>query len=193
MGHQHQNTHTRWSVSVLSRSTGTEPSTNVSKLALKRKRPAVSTTKFTLLKSEPRLPDTRLPSAPRSANGRTKSPNGNQPLMQDSKKRSPVCFHKPSAESNQLKLKSRPSDKSSEPKLKPGSMKPNKVSSLKSMLLRPESLKALTAGRPTPKLTSPRSPNNSTLVSLTRTPRSPATRVVLKPERPNNELSSSNG
>merc|ERR1712141_668184 len=191
--HQHQNTHTRWSVSVLSRLTGTVPSTNVSEPALLRKRPAASITKATSMKSEPRLPDTSLHSMPRSVNGKPKSQNGNQLPMPVLKKRSPVCFHGATAELNQLKPKSKLSDKSSEPKLKPGSKKPNNDSSTKSLLLQPESPTASTAGRSEPSNTSTRSTNNSSAVLTTRTPRSPATPLVLKPERPNNELSLSNG
>merc|ERR1739838_1300857 len=191
--HHHQNTHTRWSVSVLSRSTGTVPNTHVSEPALLRKRPAVSITKATSMKSEPRLPDTSLHSMPRSVNGKPKSQNGNQLPMPVLKKRSPVCFHGATAEPNQLKPKSKLSDKSSEPKLKPGSTKPNNDSSTKSLLLKPESPPASTAGRSEPSSTSTRSTNNSSAVLTTRTPRSPATPLVLKPERPNNELSSSNG
>merc|ERR1712121_283497 len=109
--------------------------------------------KATSMKSEPRLPDTSLHSTPRSVNGTNKSQIGNQLPKPVLKKRSPVCFHGATAEPNQLKPKSKLSDKSSEPKLKPGST------------------------------------NNSSAVLTTRTPRSPATPLVLKPERPNNELS----
>merc|ERR1712121_431110 len=98
--HHHQNTHTRWSVSVLSRSTGTVPNIHVSEPALPLKRPAASITKATLMKSEPRLPDTSLHSMPRSVNGIPKSQNGNQLPKPVSKKRSPVCFHGATAEPN---------------------------------------------------------------------------------------------
>merc|ERR1739838_1297577 len=158
-----------------------------------RKRPAASITKATSMKSEPRLPDTSLHSMPRSVNGKPKSQNGNQLPMPVLKKRAPVCFHGATTEPNQLKTKSKLSDKNSEPKLKPGSTKPNNDSSTKSLLLQPESPPASTAGRSEPSSTSTRSTNNSSAVLTTRTPRSPATPLVLKPERPNNELSSSNG
>merc|ERR1719354_646964 len=127
------------------------------------------------MKSEPRLPDTSLHSTPRSVNGTPKSQIGNQLPKPVLKKRSPVCFHGATAEPNQLKPKSKLSDKSSEPKLKP------------------ESPPASTAGRSEPSSTSTRLTNNSSAVLTTRTPRSPATPLVLKPERPNNELSLSNG
>merc|ERR1711974_86217 len=84
----HQNTHTRWSVSVHSRSTGTELNTLASRPALLLKRPALSTTKSTSMKSTARPPDTLLPSAPRSENGNNKSPTGNQPPKPVLKKRS---------------------------------------------------------------------------------------------------------
>merc|ERR1739838_608553 len=184
---------TRWSVSVLSRSTGTVPNTHVFEPALLPKRPAASITKATLMKSEPRLPDTSLHSTPRSVNGKNKSQIGNQLLKPVLKKRSPVCFHGATAEPNQLKPKSKLSDKSSEPKLKPGSTKPNNDSSTKSLLLQPESPTVSTAGESELSLTLTRSTNNSSAVLPTRTPRSPATPLVLKPKRPNNELSSSPG
>merc|ERR1712186_55891 len=136
---------------------------------------------------------TSLHSTPRSVNGTPKSQIGNQPLKPVLKKRLPVCFHGATAEPNQLKPKSKLSDKSSEPTLKPGSTKPNNDSSTKSLLLQPESPTALTAGRSEPSNTSTRSTNNSSAVLTTRTPRSPATPLVLKPKRPNNELSSSPG
>merc|ERR1739838_1229349 len=107
--------------SVLSRSTGTVPNTWMGEPALLRKRPAALITKATSMKSEPRLPDTSLHSMPRSVNGIPKSQIGNQLPKPVSKKRSPVCFHGATAEPNQLKPKSKLSDKSSEPKLKPGS------------------------------------------------------------------------
>merc|ERR1719354_1472761 len=106
------------------------------------------------MKSEPRLPDTSLHSTPRSVNGTPKSQIGNQLPKPVLKKRSPVCFHGATAEPNQLKPKSKLSDKSSEPKLKPGSTKPNNDSSTKSLLSQPESPPASTAGRPEPSSTS---------------------------------------
>merc|ERR1739842_176376 len=77
------------------------------------------------------------------------------------------CFHGATAEPNQLKPKSKLSDKSFEPKLKPGSTKPNNDSSTKSLLLQPELPTASTAGRPEPSLTSARSTNNSSAVLTT--------------------------
>merc|ERR1739838_208673 len=179
--HQPQNTHTRWSVSVLSRSTGTVPNTHVFEPALLLKRPVASITKATSMKSEPRLPDTSLHSTPRSVNGKSKSQIGNQLLKPVLKKRSPVCFHGATAEPHQLKLKSKLSDNGSEPKLKPGSTKPPNDSSIKSLLLQPESPTVSTAGESELSLTLTRSTNNSSAVLPTRTPRSSATQLVLKP------------
>ena len=73
-------------------------------------------------------------------------------------------------------------------KRKPGSTLKKRNFLLKLQLLKAESLVVSIHGRPMLSLTSPKSWNNSTLVLPTRTPRSPVTKLVLKPEELPNVL-----
>jgi len=168
--------------------TGTELLTNVSEPALLPKRTQPSTIKLTSMKLKAKQVDTKLIFPTKLLNGTNKLLTGNQLLKLVLLKRSLVFFQRPTAESLQLKKKLLPSNNHFKPKLKPGSTLKKRNFSLKFQLSKAELLAVSIHGTPMLSPTSLKSKNNSPVGLTTRTPRSLATKLVLKPEELPNVL-----